>query len=96
MTKIPDTITFECEISDAGATVEWLKGDRPLKKSDKYEPTAEGAIRRLVIKDVDGKDAGDYSVVFKNKTSKGTLTVEGKPFSCGLVLLVCPNYFLIY
>jgi len=95
VTKIPDTIAFECEISDAGATVEWLKGDRPVKKGDKYEPTTDGAVRRLVIKDVDGKDAGEYSVIFKNKTSKGTLTVEGKPVFYSFLLLVCPLCFLM-
>lgn len=76
-TKIPDTITFECEISDASAAVEWLKEDRPLKKGDKYDFISDRTVRKLVINDVDGKDAGNYSVIFKNKTSKGTLTVEG-------------------
>lgn len=97
-TKIPDTITFECEISDASATVEWLKEDRPLKKGDKYDLISDRTVRRLVINDVDGKDAGNYSVIFKNKTSKGTLTVEGTPsklflFQCYFCKTLCLNKF---
>lgn len=75
---IPETVTFECELSVDGAAVEWLKGDRTLKKSDKYELVVRGTVQRLVIKDADGKDAGDYSVVFRKKTSRATLTVEGR------------------
>ena len=76
--SIPETVTFECELSVADASVEWLKGDRVLKKGDKYDLIVRGTVHRLVIKDAEGKDAGDYSVVFRKKTSGATLSVEGK------------------
>lgn len=76
--KIPDTITFECELSVDGATVEWTKADRPIKKGDKYEITARGTVHRLTINDVDGKDSGDYAATYKNRSTKATLAVEGE------------------
>jgi len=79
ITKILDTVTFECELSQEGATVDWMKGDKTLKKGDKYDIIVRGAVHRLVVKEAEGKDAGDYSVVFKKKTSKATLTVEAPP-----------------
>lgn len=75
--KIPDTIVFECELSVDGATVEWTKGDRPIKKSDKYDIITKGNIHQLVIKDVDGKDTGDYAASYKGRATKATLSVEG-------------------
>ena len=33
--KIPDTVTFELELSMAGINVEWHKNDRPIRKGDK-------------------------------------------------------------
>ena len=77
--QIPDTITFECELSVPGVSVEWMKGDRAIKKSNKYDITSDGTVHRLIIKDVDGKDVGDYSVSYKNKKSNATLSIEG-PF----------------
>ena len=41
--KIPDTITFQCELSNAGLEVTWYKGEKALRKSDKYQ------VRFLVL-----------------------------------------------
>jgi len=76
--KIPDTVTFECELSLEGAAVEWYKGDRALKNGEKYEIVARGAVHKLTINDVDGRDAGEYSAVFKNKSTTASLAVECK------------------
>ena len=76
--KIPEKITFECELSMDGAAVEWTKDDRPIRKSDKYDIVSKGTLHQLVINDVDGKDAGDYAATYKSKSTKATLTVEGK------------------
>ena len=75
--KIADTVTFECELSLDDAALDWYKGDRVIKNSDKYEIVAKGAVHRLTINDVDSKDAGEYSAVFRNKSTKANLIVEG-------------------
>lgn len=75
--KLPDVITFECELSLEGATVEWTKNGRAIKKGDKYDIISSGTVHKLVVKDVDGKDAGEYAAAYKNRTTTATLTVEG-------------------
>ena len=75
--KLLDSVTFECELSLDDAAVEWYKGDRAVKNSDKHSIVARGAVHRLTVNDVDGKDAAEYSAVFKNKSTKANLTVEG-------------------
>ena len=87
--KVPDTVTFECELSVEDAPVEWYKGDRSLKNSDKYQIVARSTIHKLTINDVDSKDAGEYSAIFKNKPTKAKLTVEGcRHYSLRFLLLL--------
>ena len=81
MTSIPTTVTFECELSVEGVTVEWLKGERAIKKSDKYEIRADGRVHRLIVKDVDDRDVGEYTAQVKNKSTTAKLIVEGKDIS---------------
>jgi len=75
--KLSDSVTFECELSLDDATVEWYKGDRAIKASDKHSVSSRGTVHRLTVNDIDSKDAGQYSAVFRNKATKANLTVEG-------------------
>ncbi|ESO04850.1 hypothetical protein HELRODRAFT_78458, partial [Helobdella robusta] len=77
VTEIPSEATFDCLLAEENAKVEWFKNDRPIKKGDKYDIIVSGHVQKLVVKDVEGKDEGEYSVVFKNKTSSAKLIVEG-------------------
>ena len=68
---------FECELSEVGLPVDWMKGDRVLRRGDKYTMTSVGNIHTLTINDADGNDAGEYTAICKSKTTSATLTVEG-------------------
>lgn len=76
--EIPGTALFECEVSRLNTVAEWFCNNKPITASDKYELESKGVIHRLTIKDVDGKDEGDYKVVVKGKTSEAGLFVEGE------------------
>ena len=76
--EIPGTALFECEVSRLNTVAEWFCNNKPITASDKYELESKGVIHRLTIKDVDGKDEGDYKVVVKGKTSEARLFVEGE------------------
>ena len=76
-TKIPDVVTFECELSAADLEVEWCRNERPLKRGEKYEMSGRGTVHKLVISEVDDRDAGEYSVHFRKLVSQAKLTVEG-------------------
>ena len=75
--KVPDTVTFECELSVDDAAVEWYRGNRAIMNSDKHHIVARGTVHRLTINNVDARDAAQYSAVFGSKATKATLTVEG-------------------
>ena len=75
--KIPDTVTFECELSLTGLEVTWLKADRVIKPGEKYSIEVAGCTHRLIISDVDGRDQGEYSAVCKHKSTEARLSVEG-------------------
>lgn len=75
--NISDTVTFECEVSVKDRAIEWLKDDRVITKSDKYEIIMDGTIHRLIIHNTDGRDAGDYSARFRNRKTTASLNVEG-------------------
>lgn len=76
--RIPETITFECELSSAGIDVEWSKNDRPIRKGGKYDIIVDGAIHKLIIKDADGPDAGIYAAHFKNRSTAASLIIQGE------------------
>ena len=76
--EIPGTATFECEVSRVNTVAEWFCNNKPITAGDKYELESKGVIHRLTIKEVDGKDEGDYKVVVKGKTSEAGLFVEGQ------------------
>jgi len=84
--KIPDAVTFECELSLDDAAVEWYRGDRRIKHSDKHNVDSRGAVHRLTINDIDAKDAGEYTAVVKNKSTKANLTVEGA-YTCSIPVM---------
>ena len=75
-TKIPDTITFECELSSSDVPVDWLHNGRSIKRGVKYSLKVDGRKHKLIIKDVDSRDAGSYSVECKGKACSAELRVE--------------------
>ena len=87
--EIPGTALFECEVSRLNTVAEWFCNNKPITASDKYELESKGVIHRLTIKDVDGKDEGDYKVVVKGKTSEAGLFVEGEQLIFFLEIVGC-------
>uniref|UniRef100_A0A8V1A9E9 non-specific serine/threonine protein kinase n=1 Tax=Gallus gallus TaxID=9031 RepID=A0A8V1A9E9_CHICK len=71
-------VTLHCKLSKS-APVEWRKGNKVLKPSEKYKIEQEGPFAELVIQDLDSADAGDYSCVCGNQQTTATLTVNVLP-----------------
>jgi hypothetical protein len=79
ITKLPNSATYECELSKALDEVTWLKDGQPITKKDKrYQIIASGTVHKLVVKDLDGRDEGEYTVVAKSNKSKATLAINGE------------------
>lgn len=69
--------TLRCELTKA-APVEWRKGSTLLQASDKYKMRQEGTVRKLLIQDVELKDAGEYTCVCGEQETTAALIVHGK------------------
>uniref|UniRef100_A0A672L1T0 Ig-like domain-containing protein n=1 Tax=Sinocyclocheilus grahami TaxID=75366 RepID=A0A672L1T0_SINGR len=78
ITKEGGQAVFSCELSKPGAQVDWRKGRVILKPDDKYEMKQEGTFTKLVIRNVEASDAGNYSCKTKDSESTAELTVKGK------------------
>ena len=59
------------------AQVTWYFEDQPIRRNYKYDPVVEGRVHRLVIKDVEGKDEGKYTIIAKNNKSSASLSING-------------------
>lgn len=68
--------TLHCELTKA-VPVEWKKGHKVLKASEKYKMRLEGAIAELVVHDLDQKDTGNYTCVCGEHQTTAALTVHG-------------------
>jgi hypothetical protein len=80
--KIPGKVSFECELNKPLINVKWFKNGKELTDSSKYEYVRDGTKHFLHIKQVDGKDEGDYTVVIQSKFEKkctGMLSIKAAP-----------------
>lgn len=58
--------------------MQWKIGPKVLKASDKYQMRQSGSTAELVIRDLEVKDAGDYTCVCGDQKTTAALTVHGK------------------
>nr|KAG5709145.1 hypothetical protein BaRGS_028601 [Batillaria attramentaria] len=75
---------FECEVTgQPKPDIQWYKGSREIHDSDKYEIITEGDKQILVVRNVYGEDADEYSVRAINKggsrVSRGELEISSPP-----------------
>ena len=79
VSEMPGTATFECELSRPNVKVQWLKGTKPILPDHKFNVIMDGAVHRLVIRDVIGEDdLSEYSATVRGLTSKASLNLQGK------------------
>lgn len=71
------TVTLSCEL-EKDAPVEWMKGQKGLRPSNKYRMKKDGAVAELTICNLDLKDAGDYTCATGDQKTTAVLAVNGK------------------
>lgn len=79
--------TLRCELTKV-APVEWRKGNTLLRASEKYKMRQEGTVMKLLIQDVELKDAGEYMCVCGEQETTAALIVHGKKKICILSVLL--------
>uniref|UniRef100_A0A674GNH5 Obscurin n=1 Tax=Taeniopygia guttata TaxID=59729 RepID=A0A674GNH5_TAEGU len=73
------TAALRCELSKVGVPVEWKKGDKALKPSEKYRMRQEDTAAELLIRDLEVEDTGEYSCVCGDQKTSAVLTVHALP-----------------
>uniref|UniRef100_A0A7M4E2A6 Ig-like domain-containing protein n=1 Tax=Crocodylus porosus TaxID=8502 RepID=A0A7M4E2A6_CROPO len=84
------TATLRCELSKSAA-VEWKKGPKALRQSGKYRMKQEGTSAELLIRDLDLKDAGDYTCIVGDQKTTAALSVNGKTSEVNCEIVKCPS-----
>ncbi|EJW71278.1 hypothetical protein WUBG_17814 [Wuchereria bancrofti] len=74
-----EEIGFSCELSDADASVIWLKDSKPLRPDDRITMIENGIERKLTIRNSILEDSGKYvcSTIDKKVQSEAELIVKG-------------------
>ena len=70
--------TFECEISKSGLKVEWFKGEKKLRRDNKYDIEVEGKIHRLIVNKVKSEDVAKYSATYEKLSTSAKLSLAGE------------------
>lgn len=72
------TASFEMSLSHDDVPVKWLFKGAELKPSDKCKILRERKAHKLILQNVDGSNAGEYTAVVGHLQCSATLTVEGQ------------------
>ena len=80
-------VTFVCEVSKTGLRPQWFKGDKVLKRGDKYDMISEEGKHSLIIESAQPENIGDYTVKFDGVESTAKLTIKGKWITSGRLAL---------
>ncbi|XP_008299219.1 myosin-binding protein C, slow-type isoform X4 [Stegastes partitus] len=80
-TTVNERIELECEVSEEGAQVKWMKNgvEVPTGVRSRYRVKSEGTKHFLVIDDASREDTGTFSVMATGGTSEAHVQVDLKP-----------------
>ncbi|XP_029017069.1 myosin-binding protein C, slow-type isoform X5 [Betta splendens] len=80
-TTVNERIELECEVSEEGAQVKWMKNgvEVPTGVRSRYRVKSEGTKHYLVIDDASREDTGTYSIMATGGTSEAHVQVDLKP-----------------
>ncbi|XP_023263943.1 myosin-binding protein C, slow-type isoform X7 [Seriola lalandi dorsalis] len=80
-TTVNERIELECEVSEEGAQVKWMKNgvEVPTGVRSRYRVKCEGTKHFLVIDDASREDTGTYSIMASGGTSEAHVQVDLKP-----------------
>jgi hypothetical protein len=79
--RLPNTATFECELNKARLPVTWYKDGERIRPGRHFDTIEEGAVHKLIIKNIESEDDGQYLCECKRVRSKAQLNVHGESFA---------------
>ncbi len=72
-----ETATLSCVVSKPNIKPKWFKDGKEIRVGGRYEIKVEETRHTLIIRDADLKDEAEYSVQLEDKSTAGTVFVEG-------------------
>lgn len=80
-TTVNERIELECEVSEEGAQVKWMKNgvEVPTGVRSRYRVKSEGTKHWLIIDDASKEDTGTYSLMATGGTTEAHVQVDLKP-----------------
>lgn len=76
--KEKETVQMDCELNKPYIPVKWLKDGEDLAVTDRVNPVMDGYTQYLKFQDLTLEDGASYTCVFKDISTEGKLTVEGR------------------
>lgn len=71
------TASFEMSLSHDNIPVKWMLNGVELKSNDKCKILSERKAHKLILQNVDGSAAGEYTAMVGHLQCSAVLTVEG-------------------
>ncbi|XP_076009237.1 obscurin [Genypterus blacodes] len=72
-------VVLRCELSRAGVSVEWWKGEDQLSNLGRFQMMLNGKIAEMLIKNVQPEDVGVYSCVCEDQRTTAEVNVKAAP-----------------
>ena len=73
-----ENATLSCEVGQEKSEVKWYKEGKLITSSKKFRVESEGKLRRLVVSQVEKKDAGEYTCEAAGQKLTFKITVTGR------------------
>lgn len=70
-------MTLRCELSRAGVSVQWWKGEDQLYHGGRFQMSLRGIIAEMHIRNIQPEDVGEYSCVFGEQKTTAEVNVRG-------------------
>ncbi|GAB1597549.1 hypothetical protein Ahia01_000031400, partial [Argonauta hians] len=74
--RVTETAIFTCEVDREDVTCVWLKDGKEIKTSERIEIITEKRTHKLIIRNVQEEDKGEYSCVVDDVSTSAQLVVE--------------------
>ena len=72
-----ENATLSCEVGQEKSEVKWYKEGKLITSSKKFRVESEGKLRRLVVSQVEQRDAGEYTCEAAGQKLTFKITVTG-------------------
>uniref|UniRef100_A0A8D2N3H5 Ig-like domain-containing protein n=1 Tax=Zonotrichia albicollis TaxID=44394 RepID=A0A8D2N3H5_ZONAL len=75
---VSENATLSCEVAQEKTEVKWYKDGKLISSSKKFKVESEGKSRRLVVGQVEKKDAGEYTCEAAGQKLTFRINVTGR------------------